>query len=69
MKREKKLEENVKKAYAMIFKEFYGNNTQNRIKCHPKYDNILNNSFNLMDTIVQSMHNNTWETYPYMSLK
>ena len=33
---ENKLEENVKKKYAMIFKEFCPNQIQNIIKKHPK---------------------------------
>ena len=68
MKREKKLEENVKKAYAMIFKEFYGSNVQNRIKYHPKYDRILKNLLKLMDAIAQSMYEPIRATYPYLSL-
>ena len=62
------MEENVKKAYAMIFKEFYGSNMKNRIKYHPKYDSILNNPLKLIDAIAQSMYEPIRATYPYLSL-
>ena len=42
VKIENKLEYNVKTAYAMIFKEFFPSQMQNRIKEHPKYDSIIN---------------------------
>ena len=51
VKREKKLKDNVKKAYVMIFKEFFPSKTQNRIKDHTKYNSIINNPLNLMDEI------------------
>ena len=53
VKRENKLEEKVKKAYAMIFKDFFPSQTQNRIKEHPEYDSIINNPLNIMDAIYQ----------------
>ena len=53
---ENKLEENVKKAYAMIFKEFCPNQIQNIIKKHPKYDSVIENDLKLMDAIAQSMY-------------
>ena len=36
------MEENAKKAYAMIFKEFCPSHIQNKIKEHPKYGSIIN---------------------------
>ena len=51
VKIEKKLKDNVKKAYVMIFKEFFPSNMQNRIKDHTKYDSIINNPLNIMDEI------------------
>ena len=53
VKREKKLEENVKKAYSVIFQEFCPSQMQNRIKEHPTYDSILGNPLKLMDTTAQ----------------
>ena len=66
MKRENKLEENVKKAYAMIFKEFCPSQIQNRIKQNPKYDSIINSTLKLMDKIDQPIHEPIWSTYPYL---
>ena len=53
VKLENKLEEYIKKVYAMIFKEFCPSHMQNRIKYHPKYNSIFNDTLKLMDTIYQ----------------
>ena len=53
VKIENKLEENVKNVYAMIFKELCPIQTQNRIKDHPKYGSIINDTLKLMDEIDQ----------------
>ena len=66
VERENKLEDNVKKAYEIIFKEFCPSQMQNRIKEHPKYDIILNNTLKIMDEIFQSIHKPILATYPYM---
>ena len=65
-KRYNKLEENVKKAYAMIFKEFCSSQIKSIIKEHPKYDSILKDTLNLMDEISQSMHETIRSTYSYL---
>ena len=57
VKRGNKLEENVKKAYAMIFKEFCPIQIQNIIKEHPEYDSILNYPLKLMGEIYQLIQN------------
>ena len=51
VKREKKMEENMKKEYEMIFEEFCPSQMQNRIKDHPKYGIVINDPLDLMDTI------------------
>ena len=56
VKIENKLEYNVKKAYAMIFKEFCPSPMQNRIKDNPKCDIIINDKLKLMHTISQSLN-------------
>ena len=69
VKRENKMEENVKKAYTMIFKEFYPSQIKNIIKDHPKYDSIINDPLKIMDATAQSTDKTIRETYPYLSLK
>ena len=66
VKIENKLEYNVKKAYAMIFKEFCTRQMQNRLKEHPEYDIIINNTLKLMDAIAQSIHEPVRAIYPYL---
>ena len=68
VKIENKLEDNVYKAYAVIFKELFPSLTQNRIKEHPEYNTIINYILKLMDTIYQPTHDNIQETDPYLSL-
>ena len=68
VKRENKLEEHLKKAYVMIFKELCPHNIQNSIKEHPKHGSFLNNFLKLIDTIYQSMHGPIQATLPYLPL-
>ena len=56
VERENKLENNVKKAYEIIFKEFCPSQMQNRIKEHPKHGSILNDTLKLMDSISETMN-------------
>ena len=65
---ENKLEENVKKVYAMIFNEYCPSEMQNRIKEHPEHDSMNNDPLKLMDKISKSMNEPIQATYPYMSL-
>ena len=55
VKLENKLEEYIKKAYAMIFKELCPSIMQDRLEEHPKYDSIIDNPLKLMDAISKSM--------------
>ena len=68
VKREKILEDNVKKSCVMIFKEFCSSQMQILIKKHPKHDSILNCHLKIMYTISQSMQEPIQETYPHLSL-
>ena len=62
-KKIKKLEENVKKLYVIIFKELCLSQMKNRIKEHHEYDSVLNNPLKIMGEIAQPMHNPIWATY------
>ena len=68
VKRVNKPEENMKKAYAMIFKEFCTHQIQTRIKYHHKNNSIINDHLKIIYTIAKSMHYPIQETYPYISL-
>ena len=43
----------MKKAYAMIFKDFCPHQMQNKIKEHPKYDSIFNYPLKIIYAIAQ----------------
>ena len=61
------MEENIRKAYAMISKDFFPSKMQNIIKEHLKYDSILNDPLKLTYAIAQEMHETIRATYPYIS--
>ena len=49
----KKLEENMKKAHMIIFKQFCPSHMENRIKEYPEYNRFINDPLTLIDTIAQ----------------
>ena len=68
VKKENKMEENTKKAYAMIFKEFCPSWMQKRFKYHHEYNSLLNETLKVMDALAQEMHKPIQATYAYLSL-
>ena len=66
VKIENKLEDNVKKVYVILFKEFCPSQMKNRIKEHHEYDSVLKNPLKLIGTIAHSMHGIIQATYPYI---
>ena len=58
----------LKKSYAVIFREYCPSHMQNIIKEHLEYDSILNDPLKLMDAIYQSIHKPIRSTYPYLPL-
>ena len=62
------MEENIRKAYAVIFKELFPSHIQNIIEEHPEYESNTNNTLKIMNSIARSIHEPIQETYPYMSL-
>ena len=52
----------------MIFKQFFPSQILNKIKEHPKYDSVINNPLNLIDSIDRSIHEPMQATYPYLPL-
>ena len=65
-KKENKLEENAKKAYAMIFKEFCWHQMKTKIKDNSKHDSITNDTLEFIDAIAHSIHGPIYATYPYL---
>ena len=52
----------------MIFTRFFLHYMQTRVKEHPKYNSIINDTFKLIGAISPSMHEPIRATYPYLSL-
>jgi hypothetical protein len=63
------LEQNLAKAYALIFSTYYNNTMQNRIEEHPGFETtIRDDPIELLNKIKVLMHNLVRAKYPYASL-
>ena len=69
LKREAILEENLGKAYSLIYENYCDNIMQTRIKEHPKYlSEILNDPIKLLEEIAKLMHEPIRAQFPYLSM-
>ena len=50
----------------MIFNDFYPHKMRIKIKDNPEYENILNNTLKIIDSIDQSMYEPIQKTYSYL---
>ncbi|KAL7573431.1 hypothetical protein ACA910_013750 [Epithemia clementina (nom. ined.)] len=69
LERERALEENRDKAYALIFGTYCSKAIQSRVEEHPDYESkIRDNPIELLKTVSVLMHNTVRARYPYASL-
>ena len=69
LKREAILEENLGKAYSLIYENYCDHIMQTRIKEHPKYlSEILNDPIKLLEEIAKLMHEPIRAQFPYLSM-
>ena len=69
MNRKKLLEQNLHRAYALVFSTYCSKTMQNCIEEHPEYEStIRDNPIELLIKIKMLMHDPLWAKYPFASL-